>query len=95
MLICPGCKTAFSGATSTRGRTEPAAGSMTVCINCHAVGVFVDGPFGMSIREATDAELHHWAHAPEARRLMAALLAARAKLGAPYAARTDDDGESS
>ena len=63
MLTCPGCQVAFTvtGPTGDGFVPPPAVGAMTVCTACGAVGVFADGPFGLTIRAADRAELPRWA----------------------------------
>jgi hypothetical protein len=74
ILHCPACGTPCDAAGVTGDiAPTPTDGDYSICFRCGEVNIYVIGPFGVSIREATTAELAEFARHPDNTRTVRAL----------------------
>jgi hypothetical protein len=70
-LVCQGCGGKQNAAAVAEGGPSPApsGGDWSICFRCGEVAVYVVGPLGVGLREATTAELAEFARSPDAARV--------------------------
>jgi hypothetical protein len=70
-LSCQCCGGKLDAAAVAAGgpAPEPSDGDWSICFRCGEVAVYVVGPLGVGLREATTAELARFARSPDAARV--------------------------
>lgn len=53
---CPFCGYACDTASPARGHEQPCTGSVSICLRCAEVAVFIVNAYGIRLRVPTDAE---------------------------------------
>lgn len=66
-LQCPSCGRTNDGHDGPTPESQPSDGDVSICWRCHALSLYVDGPFGLRLRKPTDAEAEELANDPRIR----------------------------